>query len=305
MPPYYPSAIGAVDTTLWKMATAYAALDNYGRQITPTLIDSITNPQGEVLYQAPGQSCDNCVNGDPDEPPVIDYSGAELADPDSIYQMIIMMKGVVLRGTGVPAVAGITQPVAGKTGTTNNFNDAWFLGFTPGMLTGCWIGFDTPTNLGKDETGGNVCGPIWNEFMKVALANQPNLDFPAPPGMTLAQVAEPNGTQVAEAFKPGETPGAQSNNGLLESPQTSLDPTGRHRPRHNAAWRRHAGTAENVLAAALLSAAPQNETFIPPFNAQPRNPESPTACVRATSPYSESCWLTRPVSPARTCTAVP
>jgi penicillin-binding protein 1A len=223
MPPYYPSAIGAVDTTLWRMATAYAALDNYGRQITPTLIDSVSSPQGQVLYQAAGQSCDNCVNGDPDEAPVIDYSGAELSDPDSVYQMIIMMKGVVLRGTGGPAVAGIPQPVAGKTGTTNNFNDAWFIGFTPGMLTGCWIGFDTPTNLGKDQTGGNVCGPIWNEFMKVALADQPNLDFPAPPGMILAQVPEPDGTQVTEAFKPGETPGAQNNNGLLQASQNTPD----------------------------------------------------------------------------------
>jgi penicillin-binding protein 1A len=216
MPMYYPSAIGAIDTTLWRMVSGYAALDNYGRQITPTLIDSVTNPDGTVLYQAAEQSCDNCNNGDPTQPPVIGTSGAMLSDPDSIFQMITMMKGVVLRGTGIPAVAGITQPVAGKTGTTNNFNDAWFIGFTPGIVTGCWIGFDTPANLGKDETGGNVCGPIWNEYMKVALANQPNLDFAAPPGMTLQQVAEPDGTMVTEAFKPGQTPGAQSNDMLSQ-----------------------------------------------------------------------------------------
>ncbi|GLR68523.1 penicillin-binding protein 1A [Acidocella aquatica] len=215
MPPYYPSAIGAIDTTLWKMATAYATLDEYGRQVQPTLIDSVTGPDGKVLYQAQNQNCDNCMNGDPTQPPIIDYSGAQLADPDSVFQMLTMMKGVVLRGTGTPAVAGISQPVAGKTGTTNNFNDAWFIGFTPGVLTGCWIGFDTPASLGKDQTGGNVCGPIWNEYMKVALANQPDMDFPAPAGMTLQQVPEPDGTMVTEAFKPGQTPGAQANDSLL------------------------------------------------------------------------------------------
>jgi len=222
MPPYYPSAIGAIDTTLWKMADAYAELDEYGRQVTPTLIDSVTSPDGTVMYQAPEQSCDNCANGDPTQPPVPDYSGAQLADPDSVFQMQTMMKGVVLRGTGEPAVVGITQPVAGKTGTTNNFNDAWFIGFTPGVVTGCWIGFDTPKSLGNDQTGGNVCGPIWNEFMKVALVGQPDLDFAAPPGMTLQQAPEPDGTMVTEAFKPGQVPGAQNNNSLLGG-QDSLD----------------------------------------------------------------------------------
>ncbi|OYV25715.1 MAG: penicillin-binding protein [Acidocella sp. 20-63-7] len=222
MPPYYPSAIGAIDTTLWNMTTGYAELDDYGRQITPTLIDSVTNPQGDVLYQAPEQSCDNCVNGNPTEPPTLDYAGAQIADPSSVFQMITMMKGVVLRGTGAPAVVGIAQPVAGKTGTTNNFNDAWFIGFTPGIVTGCWVGFDTPHSLGNNETGGNVCGPIWNQFMKVALANQPDLDFAAPDGMTLQQVSLDNET-ATEAFKSGQTPGAQSNDSLLAG-QSVLPP---------------------------------------------------------------------------------
>ena len=185
MPPYYPSAIGAIDTTLWRMVTGYAALDEYGRQVTPTLIDSVTNPDGNVLYQADEPDLRQLRQRRPVQPPQLDLSGAQLADPDRVFQIITMMKGVVLRGTGQPAVAGITQPVAGKTGTTNNFNDAWFIGFTPGMLTGCWIGFDTPQNLGKNQTGGNVCGPIWNEYMKMALADQPPVDFAVPTGMTL------------------------------------------------------------------------------------------------------------------------
>jgi penicillin-binding protein 1A len=214
MPPYYPSAIGAIDTTVLQMVTGYAALDEYGRQVTPSLIDSVTDPDGQVLYQAPNETCDNCVSGDPSQPPQLGETGNQLADPDSVFQVITMMKGVVERGTGMPAVVGINQPVAGKTGTTNNFNDAWFIGFTPGVLTGCWIGFDKPQSLGKDQTGGNVCGPIWNEFMKVALKDQPPLDFPVPDGVTLQQTSY-NGQTVTEAYKTGQTPGAQDNDSLL------------------------------------------------------------------------------------------
>ncbi len=214
MPPYYPSAIGAISTTLWRMVGAYAALDEYGRQITPTLIDSVTDPDGHVLYQAAAQACDNCAIGDPAQLPLVSQAGAQLADPQSVFQDITMMQGVVLRGTGKPAVVGITQPVAGKTGTTNNFNDAWFIGFTPGLLTGCWIGYDTPKNLGKDQTGGNVCGPIWNEFMKTALQGQPDLNFPMPPSLSLQQTSY-NGVNATQAFKTGQLPGAQSTGNLL------------------------------------------------------------------------------------------
>ena len=214
MPPYYPSAIGAIDTTLWRMTTGYAELDEYGRQVTPSLIDSVTNPDGSVLYQAPSQNCANCVNGNPDQPPVLTTSGAQLADPDSVFQMITMMRGVVLRGTGQPAVVGITQPVAGKTGTTNDFNDAWFMGFTPGIVTGCWTGYDTPHNLGNNETGANMCGPIWNAYMKVALKGQPDLNFAVPSGVTLQQTSF-DGQTVTEAYKTGQIPGKQSNYSLL------------------------------------------------------------------------------------------
>ncbi len=225
MPPYYPSAIGAIDTTLWRMVTGYAALDEYGRQVTPTLIDSVTDPDGKVLFQAPGPDCANCAAGDPSQPPQITYAGQQLADSDSVFQVITMMKGVVLRGTGVTAVAGIAQPVAGKTGTTNDSNDVWFIGFTPGVLTGCWVGFDRPQSLGKEQTGATVCGPIWNEFMKTALANQPALDFPVPAGMTL----QPTGNAI-EAFKPGQTPGAQSTDSLLAGGNGLTSPDSNDQP---------------------------------------------------------------------------
>ena len=215
MPPYYPSAIGAIDTTLWKMTTAYATLDEYGRLVTPSLIDSVTNPDGKVLYQAANQQCTNCLGGSPNQPPQLVSTGAQIADADSVYQMLIMMEGVVKRGTGVLAVQNISQTVAGKTGTTNDFKDAWFIGFTPGIVTGCWVGFDSPHSLGNNETGGRVCGPIWNRYMKAALKGRPDIAFATPTGMTLQQVAEPDGQMVQEAFKPGQAPGIQSTYGLL------------------------------------------------------------------------------------------
>lgn len=214
MPLIYPAAIGALDTTLWRMVRGYAALDEYGRQVEPSLIDSVTAPDGHVLYQAPDQSCANCTDGSVNNPPVLNRPGAQLADPDSVYQDIMMMRNVTEHGTGVPAVAGLHRPIAGKTGTTNNFNDAWFLGFVPQMVTGCWIGFDQPANLGQNQTGGRVCGPAWNQFMKVALKNQPVIDFTPPPGVTLAKVSY-GGETVTEAFKTGQTPGSQSNLGLV------------------------------------------------------------------------------------------
>lgn len=214
MPLIYPAAIGALDTTLWRMVRGYAALDEYGRQVEPSLIDSVTAPDGHILYQAPDQSCANCMDGAADQPPVLNRPGAQLADPASVYQVIMMMRNVVEHGTGVPAVVGLKRPIAGKTGTTNNFNDAWFLGFVPQMVTGCWMGYDTPKDLGKNQTGGNVCGPAWNQFMKVALKGQPAIDFKTPPGVTLAQVSYGSQT-VTEAFKQGQAPGAQSNLGLV------------------------------------------------------------------------------------------
>jgi penicillin-binding protein 1A len=214
MPMYYPSAIGAIDTTLLRMVTGYAELDDYGRQVTPSLIDSVTNPDGRVLYQAKSQTCANCDSGSPDQPPVLTEEGDMLADPASVFQDITMMRGVVAHGTGVPAMQGISVPVAGKTGTTNDFNDAWFIGFTPDMVTGCWTGYDTPHSLGNNETGGNVCGPIWNEFMKVALAKMPPVDFPVPQGVTLQPVTFKDVTEN-EAFKTGQSPGAQANDTLL------------------------------------------------------------------------------------------
>jgi penicillin-binding protein 1A len=118
-----------------------------------------------------------------------------------------MMQGVVQRGTGTPAGKGLNRPIAGKTGTTQDFADAWFTGFTPDLVTAVWVGFDTPASLGDNETGGAVAAPIWHDYMATALAGRPVLSFPMPPGVTMAQWDSGRGT-VTDAFKEGQVPGA-------------------------------------------------------------------------------------------------
>jgi len=124
-----------------------------------------------------------------------------------VFQLVTMMQGVTTRGTGTGVVAGLGHPIAGKTGTTQDFTDAWFSGFTPDLVTTVWVGFDNPASLGNNETGAAVAGPIWREFMMVALKNRPVLQFQMPPGVTMASWDSGSGT-VTDAFKPDQVPGS-------------------------------------------------------------------------------------------------
>jgi penicillin-binding protein 1A len=118
-----------------------------------------------------------------------------------------MMQSVVQHGTGTAAGKGLDRAIAGKTGTSQDFNDAWFGGFTPDLVTVVWVGFDNPTSLGNNETGGAIAAPIWRDYMAVALKNRPKLTFTAPPGVILASYDSGFGT-ITDAFKTGQEPGA-------------------------------------------------------------------------------------------------
>ena len=199
---YLPNALGAVDTTVLRQAGAYASLDQMGKEVVPTLIDSVQDRDGHVMWRAPGQLCDTC--GNLAHPPVLTDTRRQIADPQSVFQTVEMMQGVVLHGTGYEAGKGLGRvAIAGKTGTTQDFNDAWFVGFTPDLVTAVWIGFDNPSSLGKDETGGVIAAPIWHDFMQVALKDRPNLPFRVPDDLTVATWT----ANVTDAFKPGQVPG--------------------------------------------------------------------------------------------------
>ncbi|RFD21041.1 PBP1A family penicillin-binding protein [Komagataeibacter melaceti] len=204
MPLVLPAALGAVETTVMREAAAYATIANGGRLVTPTLIDDIKDRNGNVMWRPEGLSWQ--PDGAPATGPQMADTRPQVVSPASASQIVAMMQDVVRRGTGVHAGAGIDRPIAGKTGTSQDFNDAWFAGFSPDLVTVVWIGYDTPQSLGKNETGGVIAGPIWNQVMKVALASRPRLDFRVPDGVQLARYDTGMGMAI-DAFKPGQVPG--------------------------------------------------------------------------------------------------
>ncbi len=223
MPHVLPAALGAVDTTVLREAGAYATLANGGREVMPTLIDSVQDRDGHVVMAAPGIACAGC--SDPSHPPSILDQRHQIADAQSAFQVVVMMEGVVLHGTGTTAVTGINRQIAGKTGTSQDFNDAWFAGFTPDLVTVVWIGFDTPASLGKDETGAVVAAPVWHDFMAAALQARPDLKFVPPAGLTIASYNGGFGS-VTDAFKPGQIPGASGSDSTASADPGQGDASG-------------------------------------------------------------------------------
>jgi penicillin-binding protein 1A len=208
-------AIGAGETTLLRIVTAYAMIVNGGKQITPTLIDRIQDRHGKTVFRHDTRSCEGCRNmiwegQPPPQPPDI---RAELLDRGTAYQMVSMLKGVVDRGTGV-RIRAVGKPLAGKTGTTNKSLDTWFIGFSPDLAVGVFIGFDNPKPLGAKETGSSVAVPVFRDFMAAALENRPAIPFRVPPGIRLVRVNASTGVVaqrgekrvILEAFKPGTEP---------------------------------------------------------------------------------------------------
>ncbi|MGH6790118.1 MAG: penicillin-binding transpeptidase domain-containing protein, partial [Pseudolabrys sp.] len=201
-----------------RMVTGYSMIDDGGRRVKPTLIDRIQDRYGHTVYKHDERECRDCDakkwTNQP-EPTLIDRR-QQVLDPMTAYQITSMMEGVVQRGTagGVGFQKEVGKPVAGKTGTTNEEKDAWFIGFTPDMVVGVYIGYDKPKPLGRGMTGGHVAAPIVKNFMKVALADKPAVPFRVPPGIKLIRVdlktglrAGPNSQKVIlEAFKPGTAP---------------------------------------------------------------------------------------------------
>ncbi len=198
---YLPNALGAIDTTILRMAGAYAGLDEGGREVLPSLIDSVQDRNGVTLYRATPLPCQGCDGTDPNAPPGVADTRKQLMDPQSVYQVVQMMKGVIARGTGTPAqIPG--RELAGKTGTTQEYNDAWFIGFSPDVVTAVWFGYDTPQGLGEGNSGGRIAAPVWHDFMVKALADHPSLNFQPPAGMYL--LPDPAGGE--DAFKSNEDP---------------------------------------------------------------------------------------------------
>ena len=215
MPRLYAMSLGAGETTPLRHTAAYAMLDNGGKRITPTLIDRVQGRDGKTIFKADQRACEGCTNieWNHQDLPVIPDTREQISDPVSTFQMVEMLEGVVQRGTGT-AVKPVGKPLAGKTGTTNDWQDAWFVGFSPDLAAGVYVGYDDPAFLGSDETGGHLAAPIFRDFMLVALKDAPPTEFRTPPGVQMVRVnpetgepAGPGQPGILAGYKAGTEPG--------------------------------------------------------------------------------------------------
>ena len=233
MPLYYSMVLGAGETTLLRLTSAYAMLDNGGHWLLPSVVDAVQDRNGRIVYQKGVNGCAGCfiaaapaagsatiplyrVSGQAD-PSWIKLPNAQyvenavlykptkpdpLIDPEASAEVVAMMRGVVERGTAT-VVASVGKPLAGKTGTTSDWFDAWFVGFSPDLVAGVYVGFDEPRTLGGGEVGGHVAAPIFRDFMAQALKDVPAKEFPTParPMASSAQIAsnDPNASGNASA----------------------------------------------------------------------------------------------------------
>ncbi|QDY68876.1 penicillin-binding protein 1A [Qingshengfaniella alkalisoli] len=217
MGPYLANSLGSEETTLWRMVAAYSMFANGGERVQPTLVDRVQDRWGKTIYRHEARRCTDCekLNLPRGEAPHIDSDREQVMDPITAYQLTSMMKGVVDRGTASGRV-NLPVPTAGKTGTTNDEKDVWFVGFTSNIAAGCYIGYDQPRPLGRGAAGGSMCGPVFNEFMKYAVEIFGGGPFKVPPGGHFIKIDRISGARladsatgpnvVAEYFRDGVTP---------------------------------------------------------------------------------------------------
>ncbi|MBY0135512.1 penicillin-binding protein 1A [Paracoccus yeei] len=179
---FLANALGAQETTLFKMVAAYAMFANGGERVEPTLVDRVQDRRGRTIYRHDQRQCVTC-----DQPtlpagagPQIRSNRERVMDAITAYQITSMMEGVVKRGSG--RGVNLPVPVAGKTGTTNDAKDVWFIGYTSNIVAGCYLGYDQPRTLGENAYGGTLCVPVFNEFMREAVREYGGTDFKVPPG---------------------------------------------------------------------------------------------------------------------------
>ena len=217
LPNYLSYALGAGETTVMRMVTAYSMFANGGKRVKSTLIDRIQDRYGHTIFKHDQRECRGCDAADgwknQPEPQLVDRR-EQVLDAMTAYQITSMMEGVVQGGTAT-VMRDVGKPIAGKTGTTNEAKDAWFMGFSPDLVIGLYVGYDKPRTLGAKATGGGLAAPIARDFMKLALADKAAVPFRVPAGIKLIRVEAKSGMRagpgsdgrtILEAFKPGTAP---------------------------------------------------------------------------------------------------
>jgi penicillin-binding protein 1A len=216
LPPLLANSLGAYETTLLRLVTGYSEFVNGGKKIQPSLIDRIQDRNGRTIWRHDARNCEGCDEPDwrGQQEPLLADTREQIIDPRTAYQIVSMLEGVVQRGTGV-SVRAVGKPLAGKTGTSSEARDTWFIGFSPDLAAGVFVGFDNPRTLGAHEQGATAAAPIFRDFMKGALADAPPTPFRVAPGIEEIPVDWKSGAPVPagtpgaimEAFKAGTAPG--------------------------------------------------------------------------------------------------
>ena len=198
MKPFLANALGAQETTLYKMVAAYAMFANGGERVEPTLVDRVQDRFGKTIYRHDQRKCEDCNSPrlKTGEAVTIDSNRERVMDPITAYQLTSMMEGVILRGSGTGVKLPV--PVAGKTGTTNDAKDVWFIGYTSNTVAGCYMGFDQPRTLGPGAFGGTLCVPIFQEFMKEVVKRRGGTKFKLPPGGYFQNIDRFTGAKLPE-----------------------------------------------------------------------------------------------------------
>ncbi|WP_084583684.1 penicillin-binding protein 1A [Sphingomonas azotifigens] len=240
LPPYLSYALGAGETTVLRMVNAYSILVNQGRALNPTLIDFVQDRRGRVIFPAGWRACSGCNardwDGKPMPRPIV--RARQIIDPMVAYQMVHITEGVVQRGTAT-VLRDLNRPMMGKTGTTTGPTDVWFVGGTPQMIGGLYLGYDTPSNLGGYAQGGSIAAPIFKEFAVPAYEGLEPLPFVAPPGIRMVRIDRGSGRPVQggwptddplapviwEAFRPDTDPRRTRRTAAEEAPAAAPSTT--------------------------------------------------------------------------------
>ncbi len=214
---FLANSLGSEETTLYNMVAAYAMFANGGERVQPTLVDRVQDRYGKTVYRHDTRTCTDC-----DDPGIARTRGPRIVsdrervmDAVTAYQLTSMMKGVVDRGTAAGAI-NLPVPIAGKTGTTNDARDVWFVGFSSTIAAGCYIGYDQPRGLGRGAYGSSMCGPVFQSFMQKAIKSHGGAEFRVPDGCEFIKIDRFSGMRlsgdaaggnvVSECFREGEDP---------------------------------------------------------------------------------------------------
>lgn len=238
-PPYLSMALGAGDTTVLKMVNAYAALANQGRQHDPSMIDYVQDRNGKVIWRADNRRCDRCSMAQWDGKPMprLNVTGRQVMDPRTAYQVVHMLEGVVVRGTAI-TLRDLGLPLFGKTGTTSGPTNVWFVGGSPDIIAGVYIGYDQPRSLGGYAQGGRIAAPVFKQLVQETRSRWKDIPFRVPEGVRMVKIDRVSGKRVFggtpendvakasiiwEAFKPDSEPKRTAQQGEVSAKQAVLD----------------------------------------------------------------------------------